>query len=63
MVPDALQAYRLHEAATVKTPYVGLGIALVLLAIAIGSFKLPEIEHAQHKVGEKVTDSSGGIRV
>src|SRR5215471_16047801 len=57
MAPDALQAYRLHEAATVKTPYVGLGIALVLLAIAIGSFKLPKIEHAQHRVGEKVADS------
>jgi MFS transporter, FHS family, L-fucose permease len=55
--PDALQAYRLHEAATVKTPYVGLGIALVVLAIAIGLFKLPKIEHAQHKVGEKVSDS------
>jgi len=57
MAPDVLQAYRLHEAATVKTPYVGLGITLVLLAIAIGSFKLPKIEHAQHKVGEKVNDS------
>jgi FHS family L-fucose permease-like MFS transporter len=57
MAPDALQAYRLHEAATVKTPYVGLGIALVVLALAIGSFKLPKIEHAQHKVGEKVDDS------
>src|SRR5580704_4929442 len=57
MTPDALQAYRLHEAATVKTPYVGLGIALVVLAIAIASFKLPKIEHAQHKVGEKVDDS------
>jgi FHS family L-fucose permease-like MFS transporter len=57
MAPDVLQAYRLHEAATVKTPYVGLGIALVVLAIAIGSFKLPKIEHAQHKAGEKVDDS------
>src|SRR5579862_646641 len=57
LAPDALQAYRLHEAATVKLPYIGLGIALVLLAIAIGSFKLPTIEHAQHKVGEKVNDS------
>ena len=57
MAPDVLQAYRLHEAATVKMPYVGLGIALVLLAAAIGSFKLPTIEHAQHKVGEKVNDS------
>ncbi len=57
MAPDVLQAYRLHEAATVKTPYVGLGMALVVLAVAIGSFKLPTIEHAQHKVGEKVNDS------
>src|SRR6201997_4832591 len=57
LAPDALQAFRLLEAATVKTPYVGLGIALVVLAIAIGLFKLPKIEHAQHKVGEKVADS------
>src|SRR5271166_6140726 len=57
LAPDALQAYRVQEAATVKMPYVGLGITLVLLAIAIGSFRLPKIEHAQHKVGEKVNDS------
>lgn len=57
LAPAALQAYRLHEAASVKLPYIGLGIALILLAIAIGSFHLPKIEHAQHKVGEKVNDS------
>jgi FHS family L-fucose permease-like MFS transporter len=57
LAPDALQAYRLHEAATVKAPYVGLGITLVLLAIAIGSFKLPKIPQAQHQLGEKVNDS------
>lgn len=57
MAPDALRAYRLHEAATVKVPYIGLGIALVLLAIAIGSFKLPKIPQAQHTAGEKVSDS------
>jgi len=57
LAPDALRAYRLHEAATVKTPYVGLGLALVLLAIAIGSFKLPKIPQAQHQIGEKVNDS------
>ncbi len=55
--PGALQAYRLQQAASVKMPYVGLGVALVLLAIAIGSFHLPKIEHAQRKVGEKVADS------
>src|ERR1700726_1539230 len=53
LAPDAMQAYRLHEAATVKLPYIGLGIALVLLAIAIGSFKLPKIPQAQRAVGEK----------
>jgi FHS family L-fucose permease-like MFS transporter len=57
LAPDAMRAYRLHEAATVKTPYVGLGIALVLLAIAIGSFKLPKIPQAQRQIGEKVHDS------
>jgi FHS family L-fucose permease-like MFS transporter len=57
LAPDALQAYRLHEAATVKTPYIGLGIALVVLAIAIGSFKLPKIPQAQHQIGVKVDDS------
>src|SRR5689334_597829 len=57
LAPVDLQAYRLHEAATVKMPYVGLGITLVLLAIAIGSFKLPTIEHAQHQLGQKVNDS------
>jgi FHS family L-fucose permease-like MFS transporter len=57
LAPDALQAYRVHEAATVKTPYVGLGITLVLLAVAIGSFKLPKIPQAQRNLGEKVDDS------
>src|SRR3954471_12150932 len=45
MAPADALSYRLHEAASVKSPYVGLGIALVLLAVAIGSFKLPKIEH------------------
>src|ERR1700731_1918950 len=57
LAPDALRAYRLHEASTVKLPYIGLGIALVLLAVAIGSFKLPKIPQAQRVVDEKVSDS------
>jgi len=57
LTPDALQAYRLQEAATVKIPYVGLGLALLLLAVAIGTFKLPTIAQAQHRIGERVNDS------
>jgi FHS family L-fucose permease-like MFS transporter len=57
MAPAEALTYRVHEAATVKMPYVGLGLALVLLAIAISLFKLPKIEHAQHKVGEDVNDA------
>jgi MFS transporter, FHS family, L-fucose permease len=55
--PDALHAYRLHEAATVKLPYLGLSIALVLLGIAIGLFKLPAMPAAQHRVGDKSAGS------
>ena len=55
--PDALHAYRLHEAATVKMPYLGLSIALVVLGIAIGLFKLPAMPAAQHRVGDKSAGS------
>jgi len=54
--PQALQAYRVHEAASVKMPYTVIGIALVLLAILIGTFRLPRIETAENS-GQKVDDS------
>jgi len=44
--PAAADAYRLAEASSVQTPYVGLAIALVLLAVAIAFFKLPKIDAA-----------------
>ena len=44
---SALHAYRLQEAASVKLPYAGLGLALVLLAVTIAAFKLPPIPEAQ----------------
>lgn len=50
--PDALHAYRLHEAATVKMPYLGLAVALLVLGILIGKFKLPAMPAAQHRVGD-----------
>jgi FHS family L-fucose permease-like MFS transporter len=44
--PDALQAYRLHEAATVKFPYLLIALALIVLAVVIARFKLPVISTA-----------------
>ena len=56
LTPQALQAYRVHEAASVKMPYAVIGIALVLLAILIGTFRLPRIETAESSA-RKVDDS------
>ena len=39
MGPDQLRAYRIQQAASVKMPYIGLSIALLLLAITVGLFK------------------------
>jgi MFS transporter, FHS family, L-fucose permease len=57
LTPQALHAYRLQQAASVKLPYVVIGIALVLLAVLIGVSKLPKIETATSRSGEKVKDS------
>jgi len=41
-MPDAVRAaFRLHEASSVKLPYLGLGLCLVALALTIWKFKLP----------------------
>ena len=55
--PQALQAYRVQQAASVKLPYMVIGFALLLLAILIGAFKLPRIETAAYRPGEKIGDS------
>ncbi|HMF74912.1 MAG TPA: L-fucose:H+ symporter permease [Bryobacteraceae bacterium] len=47
LAPDALHAYRLHEAATVKVPYIGLALALIALAVVIALFRLPKIAEEQ----------------
>jgi len=41
MSSDALQSYRVHEASSVKLPYLFIALILILLATAIGMFKLP----------------------
>ena len=55
--PAALQLYRTQQAASVKLPYIVIGVLLVLLAGVIGRSKLPKIESAQHTLGEKLGDS------
>jgi FHS family L-fucose permease-like MFS transporter len=44
---DQLHAYRIQQAASVKVPYIGLALALVVLAATVGWFKLPVIEYAE----------------
>src|SRR5437588_2816099 len=38
-------------------PYTRISVALVLLAVLIGTFKLPKIETAAYRPGEKINDS------
>src|SRR6266404_2683827 len=57
LTPQALQLYRVHEAASVKLPYAVIGCALLLLAVLIGTSKLPTIETASSRSGEKETDT------
>jgi MFS transporter, FHS family, L-fucose permease len=57
LAPDALHAYRIQQSASVKIPYIIIGVALLVLAITIASFKLPKIESAEHHLGEKLNDS------
>ena len=57
LLPQALHTYRVHEAASVKMPYIIISVALVLLAVAIATFKMPKIEHAKGRPGEKINDS------
>jgi MFS transporter, FHS family, L-fucose permease len=46
LAPAAAEAYRVTQASSVQLPYVGLAVALFLLAVAIGLFKLPKIDAA-----------------
>lgn len=48
MSPDALQIYRVHEASSVKLPYLIIGLGLIALGGAISTFKLPPMPGAEH---------------
>jgi len=59
MNPSVLRAYRIEQASSVKFPYIMIVIALVLLAVVIGKFKLPHIPEAEggHAVEAGTHDS------
>jgi FHS family L-fucose permease-like MFS transporter len=59
LAPAELEAYHAAEAASVQTPYVGLAIALVVLAIAIGLFKLPKVEDSAGDAVASAADDRG----
>jgi FHS family L-fucose permease-like MFS transporter len=44
-----IEAYRIAEASSVQTPYLGLAAVLLLIAGLIAMFKLPKIEAAEGK--------------
>jgi MFS transporter, FHS family, L-fucose permease len=49
---EALQTFRVQQAASVKMPYIVIGLALVVFAVLIGMFKLPAIPSVeQHGKG------------
>jgi len=47
MSATALHAVRLHQAGTVKLPYIVIGVALLAFAVLIGLFKLPAIPEVE----------------
>lgn len=57
LAPQALKAYRVQEADTVRWPYAVIGVSLIFLAVLIGISKLPEIHAARSKSGDKLDDS------
>jgi len=57
LTPQALQAYRIQQAASVRMPYTVIGVTLVLLAIVIGTFKLPKIEPEANSSRRRAKDS------
>jgi MFS transporter, FHS family, L-fucose permease len=57
MSADVLQAYRVQEASSVKLPYLIIGVALIIFAIVIAMFKLPDIPGAARHSGSSVKAS------
>lgn len=46
--PEALHRYQLEQAAQVKLPYLGIAIALFILALLVARSRLPKLPHESH---------------
>jgi len=57
MSADVLQAYRVQEAASVKLPYLVIGLALIIFGLVIAMFKLPDVPGAARHSGSGVKAS------
>jgi FHS family L-fucose permease-like MFS transporter len=56
----ALQAYRAQQASSVRLPYLGIGLTLVLLAIAFAVLKMPTMDFTRDiRPGELDTTAAG----
>ena len=58
MSPDAFQAYRLQQASSVISPYIGLSVTLLVLAVIIAAAKLPGIPQAVRSRTSHESDAS-----
>ena len=55
MSAEALRAYRVQEASSVKMPYIVIALSLLVFAVLIGLFKLPPMPHAErHHAGGSI---------
>src|SRR5262249_15718564 len=57
LTPQALHAYQIQQASSVKLPYIVITAALLLLALLIGKAQLPKIETQDSQSAEKGKDS------
>src|SRR5262249_54069325 len=58
MTPAAVETYRAVQASAVQTPYLGLALTLVALAVAIGLSKLPTIDEGSDEAVRAAGDES-----
>jgi FHS family L-fucose permease-like MFS transporter len=58
MPAQVLQAYRLHQASSIKLPYLVLGLIAIALGVTIATFKLPPIPEAERQAGDKSPHTS-----